>query len=104
MIQYIDGNNNSWIIEKDSIEYNPMTALMSSSGIYSGGEHKKIQLSAEQFNEIHKLISLAFEKSEEQETTRKMGTALIKTGTQKCILDSGSEIKRSIENWLKALL
>ena len=44
MIDYGDGNGNQYIIEQESIEYNPVKPKFSSSGIYDGGDHVKKKL------------------------------------------------------------
>jgi hypothetical protein len=53
--RYIDGNNNEYVIKGDpqmSVEYNPVKPQYSSSGIYDGGEHKKIKITNQQYNEL----------------------------------------------------
>lgn len=44
MINYGDRNGNQYIIEQNSIEYNPVKPKFSSSGIYDGGDHMKKKL------------------------------------------------------------
>jgi hypothetical protein len=51
-INYGDGNGNQYIIEQDSIEYNPIKPKFSSSGIYDGGDHVKKKITPHQYNKI----------------------------------------------------
>ena len=59
MIDYGDGNGNQYIIEQDSIEYNPVKPKFSSSGIYDGGDHMKKKITKQQYNKIASIFKEA---------------------------------------------
>ncbi|MHA2398576.1 MAG: hypothetical protein ACXADU_06770 [Promethearchaeota archaeon] len=67
--RYLDGNGNEYIIEGEpttSIEYNPVKTHYSSSGIYDGGEHKKRQITNQQYNEVTTILDKIIVKKENQ--------------------------------------
>ena len=65
--RYLDGNGNEYVIKGEphiSLEYNPIKPLHSSSGIYDGGEHKKKQITSQQYKNIIKILEKAVAKKE----------------------------------------
>ena len=58
-INYGDGNGNQYIIEQDSIKYNPVKPKFSSSGIYDGGDHVKKKITQHQYNKIASIFKEA---------------------------------------------
>ena len=54
---YIDGNGNKYVIETTSIEYKPVKPVLSSSGLYDGGDYLKKTISKIQFDEIISVIN-----------------------------------------------
>ncbi|MBN2444526.1 MAG: hypothetical protein JXJ04_24405 [Spirochaetales bacterium] len=64
MYTIADGNGNLYIITTTTVEYTPISPAMSSSGIYSGGEYKKPEITTTQYNQIkHKINSILANKS-----------------------------------------
>ncbi len=103
MIQYNDGNNNTWTIDKESIKYIPVSAIMSSSGSYSGGKSEKYTITQHQHEDIIRIINEALIDSSSHQQFRNMGTAMIKIENKKCILSSCSPHLKRIEDWLNSL-
>ncbi len=58
MINYGDGNGNQYIIEQDTIEYNPIKPKFSSSGVYDGGDHIKKKITQQQYTKIASIFTL----------------------------------------------
>jgi hypothetical protein len=55
--RYSDSSANTWKISIDSVEYIPMTPEMSSSGMYSGGNPVKKQISKSDYNKVKSEIN-----------------------------------------------
>lgn len=53
---YVDGSGNTYSITEQLIQYDPMTANYSSSGVYDGGKAAKVVLSPKQFEKIRVII------------------------------------------------
>lgn len=51
-ITYYDKNNNTYSISPNMVSYRPMTPEMSSSGTYSGGDPKDVEIDGSVFKEI----------------------------------------------------
>lgn len=62
--QYADGSANVYILKPDSLEYVPVKPEESSTGMYSGGEPKKVALAPEEFRAISNLLEGAIKKTE----------------------------------------
>lgn len=105
---YLDGSANKYEWMGDSLEYNPVKPENSSSGEYSGGEYKKVSVTAEE----KKLLKAAFEKAikakDEQQENREMMTGMVirekKKKSKKVILKSKSTSKTELEKLLKEVL
>ena len=110
-IQYSDGNNNEYRVQKNkniySIEYLPVKPENSSSGDYSGGEEKKNSVSEKEFESLTEII-LKLIKSENFAERRSMGTGLLiiksKNSKKSYIFEYNSSEQEIIENKLKELL
>jgi flavodoxin len=104
---YYDGSGNQFKIETQSLEYIPIEPMESSSGIYSGGEPYKIEITAEQFNQIQNLFEKAFKSKKEhsKERAKLTGMLSIEKNSEKkiCILLPNSETKKNIELFLRQL-
>jgi len=104
---YYDGSGNQFKIETQSLEYIPIEPIESSSGIYSGGEPYKIEITAEQFNQIQNLFEKAFKSKKEhsKERAKLTGMLSIEKNSEKkiCILLPNSESKKNIELFLRQL-
>jgi len=105
---YADGNNNTYIIKNNVLEYKPLTPLESSSGIYSGGQPKTINLSQADYNKIVAVINKAIDDKSMHIDQRIMMSGLInvenKNGKQSYILGARSASKADIEALLNELL
>lgn len=61
---YADGSANFYILTPSSLEYKPVKPEESSSGLYNGGEPKKITITAEQFTSACEKLEAAINNSE----------------------------------------
>ena len=105
--KYIDGSNNTYIINSKNVEYVPITPEYSSSSVYSGGKAFNAEINAEQATEIIKLLSDAIKNQDVQLETRPKGAGtiikIIGETTKTTILKMNATEKLAIEKWLKAL-
>ena len=101
---YIDGNNNDYLINTDSIYYNPVTKNESSSGEYSGGEPKSDKLTAEEFSKIESQMKSIVKDKKNQIDNRLMGCGTLVIGNKSLFIDANSPLKTELENYLKSCL
>ena len=105
MINYGDGNGNQYIIEQDSIEYNPVKPKFSSSGIYNGGDHVKKKITQQQYNKIASIFkeAIANKASHIKNRVKLSGVITMQEGkvVKSCILSPISEELNEIEIILK---
>ena len=108
MIDYGDGNGNQYIIEQDSIEYNPVKPKFSSSGIYDGGDHVKKKITQHQYNKILSIFkkAMANKASHIKNRVKMSGVITIQEGNavKLCILSPNSEELNEIEKILKDII
>ena len=108
MINYGDGNGNQYIIEQDSIEYNPVKPKFSSSGIYDGGDHIKKKITQHQYDKIALIFkeAIANEASHIKNRVKMSGAITIQEGNavKSCILNPNSEELNEIEKILKDII
>lgn len=106
--QYADGSANVYRITSDSLEYVPVKPEESSTGMYSGGEPKKVALTPEEFRTIRYLLEVAKDKHEIHITDRIKTSGMITTysGNKRTnfILRPGCDEINVIEHELKKLL
>ena len=106
--QYFDGNNNRFVVSETDLVYEPIKPIFSSSGMYSGGEAKRVVLNAAEYQEIERIITKAINNVAEHIPQRLMGAALLKMQEDNklvsCMLDMHSELKAEIEKVLHRLL
>jgi hypothetical protein len=106
--QYADGSANVYIITSSSLEYVPVKPEESSTGMYSGGEPKKISLSIHEFRNLRALLEAAKNNHAIHIPDRIKTSGLITTisGNDKTsfILKPGSKEITSIETLLTKLL
>lgn len=73
--QFVDGNGNRYVITKEkliSLQYFAITPIMSSSGIYSGGESRSTFINQKQLDAFTSLLSgLEWKKDQETRDRRK---------------------------------
>jgi len=104
---YLDQNNNSYSITKNEIQYNPMTAKNSSSGVYNGGKKATITLTKEQFIDIAQRAETLLQNKDYQADKREMQTAVLSTQRDGFIIKrvlKKSEFRNQFETLLKKLL
>ncbi len=105
MIDYGDGNGNQYIIEQDSIEYNPVKPKFSSSGIYDGGDPAKNTITRQQYDKIASIFkkAMANNASHIKNRVKMSGAITIREGDfeTSCILSPNSEELNEIEKILK---
>lgn len=77
IITYSDVNGNAYVIKNGKLEYIPIKASESSSGIYSGGEAKKAKLSQKNFERISIAINSAIDTPENHLSSRTKTTVMI---------------------------
>jgi len=108
MINYGDGNGNQYIIEQDSIEYNPIKPKFSSSGIYDGGDHVKKKINQQQYHKIASIIKKAIANKASHIKNRVKMSGLITiqeaNAVKSCILSPNSEELNKIEELLKDII
>jgi len=108
LINYGDGNGNQYIIEQDSIEYNPVKPKFSSSGIYDGGEYVKKSISQQQYDKIASIFkeAIANEASHIKNRVKMSGVITIQEGNnvKSCILSPNSEEAKEIEKIVKDII
>jgi hypothetical protein len=106
--QYADGSGNIYLIKPDSLQYIPIKPEESSTGFYSGGDPKKVSLTAGQFRTIRAMLETAKTKHDIHLPDRIKTSGMITTfgGQEKnsFILKPGSVELVRIENELKELL
>lgn len=105
---YVDGTGNQYAVTGGTLEYAPVMAKESSSGVYSGGEKRQIDLSAAQSEEIKKLFDEAFADTEGQIENRELLSGYIevklKEGRKSAILAPGSTYQTRIDGFFKTLI
>ncbi len=108
MINYGDGNGNQYIIEQESIEYNPVKPKFSSSGIYDGGDQVKKKITQHQYNKIALIIkeAIANKASHIKNRVKSSGAITIQEGNvvKSCILSPNSEELNEIEKILNDII
>jgi hypothetical protein len=77
-IRLADQNNNKYLITGEALKYQPIRAVESSSGIYSGGEAKEIALSAAQWQKVQELAQAILDNTSSHTETRQKLTSVIK--------------------------
>lgn len=105
--QYFDINGNAYMIGPESLEYMPVTADKSSSGMYDGGEPVKKKISAEQYKSVSELMDKIASDKTGHVTKREKGSASFTiigdAGQTSYILPPESSYIREIENLLSTI-
>jgi hypothetical protein len=106
--QYADGSANVYVLTSDSLEYIPVKPEESSTGMYSGGNPKKVALSPEGFRNVRAMLEAAKKKHEIHIPDRIKTSGMITTlsGAEKTnfILKPSCKEITEIETALKKLL
>jgi hypothetical protein len=106
--EYADGSANVYVITSDSLEYIPVKPEESSTGMYSGGDPKKVAIKIEDFRNVRSLLEAA-EKNHKvhiPDRIKTSGVITIISGAEKTnfILKPGCKEIIAIETALKELL
>ena len=104
---YADGSGNAYIITATSLEYLPVEPANSSSGIYDGGDYKKIELSKDQYDHIRQLLETAVLNTNVHTTDRikTSGMIIINSNGKKkvIIIKPNCKEQLEIEAYLKSI-
>jgi hypothetical protein len=103
--RYVDGNGNSFDIRSNSIHYDPVTPLESSSGNYSGGEPFSFSINEQQFNQLEQVFkkSIANQQGQTKKRTKGTGTLVVLQHKTIYIFETNSVQKKEIESALKSV-
>lgn len=108
ILEYSDGNGNFYKITIGSIVYKPVTAEMSSSGIYDGGKPSEKTITETEFLEVKKIFDAIFANTNIhiQHRIKTSGKLTVKnnTNTMKEVIIAISSEQKELENLLKQLL
>lgn len=100
--KYADGNGNVFIISATTLEYQPVKAAESSSGVYSGGEPKTISLTSDQYSAIRAAFEKAIANTVNHIPARiKMSGAITATDQKNYFLSPGCDEMKELEYLLR---
>ncbi|HEY3406288.1 MAG TPA: hypothetical protein VGK59_23030 [Ohtaekwangia sp.] len=106
--EYADGSANRYVITATQLEYIPVKPEESSTGMYSGGEPKKVTITPQQFEAVQRALEQAINTPSIHIPDRMKTSGLIirKEGdkTSQYILKPKSEAIAEIENLLNGIL
>jgi hypothetical protein len=100
---YVDGNNNTYSIGR-RLEYIPVTKAQSSSGEYSGGEPKSVEISEEQLAALGALVDRIVGDTANVLSERPMGCGTVIRDGLRTFFRSSSPLKAELERMLKQML
>jgi hypothetical protein len=103
---YIDGSGNVYYITKNLLQYDPMDARYSSSGLYDGGKAAKVVLDLEQFEAIEKIMQEVQQNDSDHLSNRVKGSGKLDLHQedQYFILNYNSNSQKSLEILLKKMM
>lgn len=85
--EYADGNANRYVLTPDSLQYIPVLAQESSSGMYSGGQPKVVTISIDDFEVLESHLKNLVKRVELHSTNRMKMSGLIKDkDSQKAVI------------------
>lgn len=106
--EYADGSANLYSLNGNTLSYDPVRPEESSTGTYSGGDPKTVQLTRPQADSIRLLLNEAFNNTADQipDRVKGSGAVYINDGKnqKKFILRQGSEDINRVELALKNVL
>jgi hypothetical protein len=107
--KYADGSGNLYIIGADSIDYRPMTREQSSSGMYDGGNPRKVKLDPRQYQAISVMLDRALSHPDNNRIDRTKGTGVIlkpdkDRPIQRRVVSYNSQERQEIEALLDLLV
>ena len=105
LYEYADGSANLYSLEGNTLSYDPVKPEESSTGMYSGGEPKTVQLTQHQADSIRLLMEEAFTHNTAHIQDRLKGSGAIYISADKTkkqfILEPGCEDLKKIEAVLR---
>lgn len=78
MIRFSDLNNNRYRITTDYIEYDPIKAHESSSGVYDGGKAWKVNITKDQYQEVYQAVRAIIDNPKLLSETRSRMTGFLR--------------------------
>lgn len=104
---YIDGNNNTYSLRGDTLNYYPVKKINSSSGQYDGGDSKSIQLDKDQIEKLIDLFNLTLNNIDIHQKKREMGCGTLvvieSKNEQRIYIKRNAQEKIQMEQYLKEL-
>lgn len=105
---YSDGNGNSFIVTQTALSYEPVSAKMSSSGFYSGGEPYQVVLKPNAKRKLESAFQACLKAPKsELDTERQKGTGFLsyqEQNTKKSLIfKMNSKTKEKLETTLKEI-
>lgn len=108
VIRYADGNGNLYTIQDLRIDYAPVRAAMSSSGLYDGGQPQSAPVSRAQLRALFQLIDEVQARPGDHAAQREKGTGRLEVSkgetSESLLLTWRSASQQELEERLKALL
>jgi hypothetical protein len=101
---YIDGNNNTYVFNKYMVDYKPVKKEESSSGNYSGGEPKRVDIRVDQFKKLEEIIGLIRKDKANIIKDRMMGCGTLLVNNAVFYINMSSKNKALLESELQAVL
>lgn len=105
---YSDGSGNTYVINRDKLEYKPVTRKESSSLVYSGGDPATVSLNENEFASLSEIMEKLLSYKEIHTQNRVMMSGLIiresANGKAQAILRPGAREILMIETELNNLL
>ena len=102
---YIDQNNNRYYISQFKIDYHPIKASESSSGVFDGGEEKSVSISEQNHAQIVELAEQFLINKYHENLKREMLTAVLYSKDQydnkRSVILKASDKRTQFENLLK---
>lgn len=103
---YLDGSGNSYYITTDLIQYDPVKAQHSSSGIYTGGNAAQTTLYFEQLEAIKVIIQKVQQNKSDHITNRVKGSGQLRLHNEEkmYILGYNTSSQKELETLLNKML
>ena len=105
---YYDAARNKYVLTGNELQFIPVKASESSSGIYNGGSFVKLLLTIEERNELVRLFTSALAHKKSQTSKNFKPNAAIEfigcKNKKSFLLKSTAEINIALNNYLKLLI
>lgn len=104
---YADINNNTFRGDPQRLSYRPIQAKESSSGVYSGGEAKDLDLQADQWETVQDLIKAIIDNESIHLEQRRMLTTRLfvsRAGESQSWIIRRSEEQAALDTFLRQVL